>query len=84
MPTIKNPTPEQQAMIDEGRRYMEEYEEMERRGELVPAPRSLEDKIADQVETTAALLPGTKAREVYDEVMGKTRNPKGRRERPDA
>ena len=77
MPTIKNPTPEQQAIIDEGRRYMEEYEEMERRGELTPAPRSLEDKIADQVETTAALLPGTKAREVYDEVMAEDEKSEG-------
>ena len=48
---------------------MEEYEEMERRGELVPVERSLQDKIDDQIETTEALLPGTKARQVYDEAM---------------
>ena len=69
MPTIPNPTPEQQAGIDSARRYMEEYEEMERRGELVPVERSLRDKIDDQIETTSALLPGTKARQVYDEAM---------------
>ena len=43
---------------------------MERRGELIPVEASLQEKIDDQVETTAALLPGTKARQVYDEAMG--------------
>ncbi len=71
MPTIRNPTPEQQAGIESAKRYIEEYEEMERRGELVPVEPSLQEKINDQVETTAALLPGTKARRVYDEAMGK-------------
>ena len=67
--TIENPTPEQQAGIESGRRYIEEYEEMERRGELVPVEASLQEKINDQVETAAALLPGTKARRAYDEAM---------------
>ena len=70
MPTIRNPTPEQQAIIDSHRRDIAEYEEMERRGELIPVEASLQEKIDDQVETTAALLPGTKARQVYDEAMG--------------
>lgn len=70
MPTIRNPTPEQQTGIESAKRYIEEYEEMERRGELIPVEAGLQEKIDDQVETTAALIPGTKARRVYDEAMG--------------
>ena len=69
MPTIENPTPEELAGIESAKRYIEEYEEMERRGELVPVEASLQEKINDQVETAAALLPGTKARQAYDEAM---------------
>lgn len=70
MPTIKNPTPEQRDFLESSGRLIEEYEKMDRRGKLVPVEKSLQKKIDDQMEITAALLPGTKAREVYDEMVG--------------
>ena len=83
MPTIPNPTPEQRKLIAEANEYIRQVEAGEI--EMEPVPRSLQEKIDDQVETSWALRPGTRAREVYDEVFGEDgeegENPRGDRPR---
>ena len=68
MPSIPNPTPEQQAMIEESRRVFTEAEK------LPPPSKRFQAKMDDQALTNAALNRPGPARDVHREIEAMPRD----------